>query len=273
VTILASSEALQPLLKWPGGKRFLLPYLLRVTPAKFNRYYEPFVGSGALFFALRPRQSMLSDLNQDLIDCYLAVRDNAADIVKFLETLPNTESDYYRIRDDWTPSSRVELAAQFIYLTSLSFNGIHRTNKSGKFNVPYGRRSMVNPCHPERIQAVSRALRRCTLECADFERVVLVARRGDLVYLDPPYTVAHSNNGFVRYNARIFAWADQIRLARTARLLADRGVHVVVSNADHSSITELYEGFRSMLIQRSSRIAASSAKRGPVTECLFYTGF
>jgi DNA adenine methylase len=223
-----------------------------------------------MFFSLQPAHSVLSDINPDLINCYSAVRDEPEQVIGALAALRNTEAEYYRVRDEWTPSDPVERAAQLIYLTSLSFNGIHRTNLKGKFNVPYGRRTHIEPLDPNRIRAVSEALQTAEVICADFEQATASVGPHDLVYLDPPYTVAHNSNGFVRYNSQIFAWSDQLRLARLARELVDRGAYVIVSNADHESVTSLYEGFQRRTIQRSSTIAASSEKRGSISECIFY---
>jgi len=126
-----------PLLKWPGGKRRLVRFILTLVPKEFNRYYEPFLGSGALFFALRPKRALLADRNLDLITTYKQVRDNPRAIIKHLRKLRNTEEDYYAIRAA-TPECESEKAARLIYLTTLSFNGIHRVNLKGVFNVPYG---------------------------------------------------------------------------------------------------------------------------------------
>jgi len=205
------------------------------------------------------------------MNCYLQVRDRPSEVIAHLEIMKNTESDYYSIR------SRVcicpfEQAARLIYLMELSFNGIHRVNLKGEFNVPYGHKTHLKPCDPSRIKEASAALATAELVVGDFKDTVASAGRGDVVYFDPPYTVAHSNNGFVKYNAKIFSWDDQRRLAALARLLSERGCHVIVSNADHESIRALYEGtFTIHLLSRPSRISASAAHRRPVTECVFHT--
>jgi DNA adenine methylase len=163
----------------------------------------------------------------------------------------------------------LERAARLIYLVALSFNGIHRVNLKGAFNVPYGKKYHLKPCDPDRIHAISRALSSTTLVCSDFERVVCSAQRGDFIYFDPPYPVAHANNGFVKYNARIFSWEDQIRLARLAKDLQTRGCFVMVSNADHESIHDLYRDFNRVDILRPSVVAASSGHRQRIRECVF----
>jgi DNA adenine methylase len=228
------------------------------------------LGGGAVFFSTKPSTAFLSDADQELINCYLQVRNDPERVIDRLATLRNTPDEYYRIRAS-TPRSEVGRAARTIYLATLSFNGIHRRNTHGHFNVPYGYKSHLRPCDRPRIRAVSQALRGASLQCTDFEVAVEGARKGDVVYLDPPYTVAHGNNGFLKYNAKIFSWADQLRLAKLAHRLATRGCKVIVSNADHSSILQLYRGFTMLRISRSSRIAAAVEFRRTTTECLFHS--
>jgi len=259
------------LLKWPGGKRALLRHILAFVPSTFNTYFEPFVGGGALFFALQAEHAILADKNTELINCYKQVRDNPEAVIVHLSKLRNTEEDYYIVRET-VPSDDTARAARFIYLMTLSFNGIHRVNLQGKFNVPYGYKDYLNPCDAPKILHVSKLLSSAELLDEDFEATVSNAKAGDFIYFDPPYTVAHINNGFLKYNDRIFSWSDQIRLATTALHLAERGCKVVISNADHPSILELYRSFRMYRITRSSAIAASGEFRRPITECIFYNG-
>jgi DNA adenine methylase len=258
-----------PLLKWPGGKRGLLKRILPLLPRTFNHYYEPFAGGAALFFALQPNGAVLADNNHHLINCYIQVRDRPNQVINYLSKLKNTEQDYYKIRDEVTTED-IAKAARLIYLATLSFNGIHRLNLKGEFNVPYGHKTHLKPCDPTKIHEVSKALSNVDLLCQDFEASVASAESGDMIYFDPPYTVAHGNNGFLKYNSKIFSWNDQIRLAALARDLVRRGCKVVVSKADHSSIRSLYEGFNLEAIERSSVIATSADFRSQVTECIFY---
>lgn len=265
-----STSVCQPLLKWPGGKRELLTHILPIAAKIGKRYFEPFLGGGAVFFALRPAHAVLADFDTDLINCYTQVRDRPAQLMRRLRRLNNTAEDYYRIRQS-KPRTPVGHAARTIYLSTLAFNGIHRKNRLGNFNVPYGYKAHLRPCVPERILAASAALKAARLSCADFEVVVDDAQRGDVVYLDPPYTLAHANNGFLKYNAKIFSWSDQTRLAGVAERLARRGCRVIVSNADHPSIIELYAGFKLKRVERPSRIAATPEFRRMVSECIFHT--
>ncbi|MCR8996190.1 Dam family site-specific DNA-(adenine-N6)-methyltransferase [Brevibacillus halotolerans] len=258
-----------PLLKWPGGKRNLLKHIFSLIPRNFGNYYEPFVGGGALFFALQPQNATLSDSNLDLINCYIQVRDNPEEVILKLKSLNNSEQDYYNIRSN-VPTDEIEKAVRLIYLTTLSFNGIYRQNLKGEFNVPYGQKIHLQPCDEIKIRAVSQALKTTNLHCMDFETSVANADKGDLIYFDPPYTIAKGKNGFIKYNSKIFSWDDQIRLSKLASELSNKGCKVIVSNANHPSIMELYKGFKFNIIERNSIIAASGQFRRQITESIFY---
>lgn len=261
----------RPLIKWPGGKRALVGSILQFIPKKFGTYFEPFFGGGAVFFALQPSSAVLSDANEELINAYTQVRDNPQALAHALRSLKNSEHDYYKIRAT-APRTELHKAARLIYLTRLSFNGIHRVNLRGEFNVPYGYKTHLTTIDEEHLYLASSALRDAKLMAGDFEANTRDASKGDVIYFDPPYTVAHGLNGFVKYNERIFSWSDQERLAEYARTLANRGCRVIVSNADHESIHALYCGFRCHIIKRPSVIAASSSHRRQITECVFSLG-
>jgi DNA adenine methylase len=265
---IITAPAIAPLIKWPGGKRAIAHKILPHFPKAFRRYFEPFFGGGAVFFALQPRHSILSDLNKELIDCYQIVRDRPNDLIRRLSKFRNSEEAYYQVRDS-CPRTPVGKAARFIYLTRLSFNGIHRVNLKGEFNVPYGHKTHLSPVDSEGISRASGALAGAKLIHGDFESVTAEAADGDVVYFDPPYTVAHANNGFVKYNEHIFSWDDQTRLAAHARKLAARGCLVILSNANHTSVRNLYPTATEYQISRASVIAASSHHRGTITESLF----
>jgi DNA adenine methylase len=240
-------------------------------PERFDRYYEPFVGGGAVFFAVAPDRAVLSDASSDLITCYAQIRDTPEELINRLGKLENSEHEYYRVRAT-NPLDPIDSAVRLLYLMRLSFNGIYRVNLHGQFNVPYGRKTHLLPCEPEKIRAASAALQGAELRHADFQSALKDANSGDLVYLDPPYTVAHNNNAFVKYNDRIFSWSDQLRLADVAHELVERGCKVVVTNADHESVRDLYSDFRAVGIKRASVMAADRRYRRPVTECLFIGG-
>jgi len=269
----SSQIAAAPLLKWAGGKRWLAPLIAEaISCIPFGRYFEPFCGGAALFFQLAPKRAILSDTNKDLINCYEQIRDNPEAVIAALRRHKNTERDYYAIRE-MRPRCDSTRAARVIYLTTLAFNGIYRVNLRGEFNVPYGYKKHVLPCDAERIREASRQLQCARLVVADFEDVAAKAVANDLLYFDPPYTVAHGNNGFLKYNEKILQWEDQLRLACVANSAAERGCWVIVSNADHPSVRSLYTHFTRDCIHRASIMAASAANRRNVVESIFHNLF
>lgn len=258
-----------PLLKWAGGKRALAHLLLPAIGKITGTYFEPFLGGGAIFFAVGPPKARLSDLNSELMDCYQSIKEDPDGVAKHLMRLKNDETTYYKVRQS-KPRSALGRSARLIYLTSLSFNGIYRQNLKGEFNVPYGYKSYKSLPTLDQLRHVSRRLSGAALTSVDFEEATAAAVPGDTVYFDPPYTVAHNNNGFVKYNASIFSWDDQRRLAAHATRLANRGCRVFISNADHGAVRKLYRDFECWVIKRHSVIAASSGKRRSITECFFH---
>jgi DNA adenine methylase len=272
-TIAPPVDAAEPFLKWAGGKRLLLPLIKPHLPrlSADSKYFEPFLGGGALFFSLRPETARLSDINHELIRTYRTLRDHLDDVIEVLLELRNTKDDFYRIRA-WRPRTSVRRAARFIYLNKTCFNGLYRENLAGVFNVPYGaHRYNTQVCDIPQLEDASAALRSVELRTADFVQSVSSARTGDFVYFDPPYITGHQNNGFVEYNAKVFSWKDQHRLYNVACRLVDRGVTVLVSNGDHRSIRELYGGASAFTIHtltRRSTMAGSAASRALRTELL-----
>ena len=259
---------LEPLFRWPGGKRWLVPTLMELVPERFGTYYEPFFGAGALFFALCPTTAVLSDSNRELMDCYSTVRRGHREVAACLRAYPRDRDGYNQIRAQ-NPTGRAERAARLIYLTTLAFNGIYRVNRRGEFNVPYGGREYPALGLTGSFAEHAVALGSAKIVSGDFETAVASAGHGDLVYLDPPYTVAHSNNGFLRYNEHIFSWKDQERLAAVAADLNERGCIVIVSNAAHDSIRALYRRFRVITVSRRSLIAADPVHRQGTDELVF----
>jgi len=238
--------------------------------AASGRYFEPFLGSGALFFHLRPARATLSDLNAELVNAYRQVCDRVDEVIEALRPLRHSQREYKKQRQ-LVPDGALERAVQFIYLNRTCWNGLYRVNRAGRFNVPIGRHRYPRVCDPEVLRAAGGALRGAKLLAGDFEDVLKDAREGDFVYLDPPYaTAAHPRaNGFIEYNSSLFALADQKRLAAVAHDLRRRGCLVLISNVDHPTIVSLFRGFRSTRISRSSTIAGIITDRGKVRERLF----
>lgn len=261
---------MEPFLKWAGGKRWLLPRIIGKVPP-FHAYYEPFLGSGGLFFSLEPEQAVLSDTNAELINCYRCVRDHCSSVIKVLKRLRIDKKTYYRIRNkQYHKAEKIKRAAFFIYLNKTCWNGLYRVNKEGRFNVPAGTLGRVEKIFDEeQLISVSCLLRRARLKCCDFEEAVQDARAGDLVYFDPPYITTHLKNGFVKYNSKLFSQSDELRLSKVAEKLAASNVSVIVSNAAHPLIKEQYDGpFYKTELGRASLIAADPEKRRRFTELL-----
>jgi DNA adenine methylase len=256
-------------LKWAGGKQWLAPLAASIVPAQFNgTYYEPFLGGGAMYFAGRPSKAVLSDLNRTLITTYEALQSDVEKVISTLRQYPYDEDFFVELRAT-RPRVPHRVAARLIYLNKAAFNGLYRENLRGEFNVPFGRYTNPGICQEQRLRAAAAALKGARLVSGDFEAVVSSARRGDLVYFDPPYITGHSNNGFMKYNASLFAWPDQTRLAASANALREKGVIVVISNAAHPSIARLYEGFSKYSRRRDSLIAGDSRHRAETAEVLF----
>ncbi len=268
----------KPFIKWAGGKRQLLPAILKRLPASMNTFYEPFVGGGAVFFALKAKDAFqnakVNDLNRELAVSYQVLSDpsNLAQVVELLKGYPHTREFYDDLRTklplDLTP---IAICARFIYLNRVGFNGLYRVNKGkGQFNVPFGK--YVNPkiCDEANLTLVSEALSqdKVTVSNLDFEKAVEGAQRGDVVYFDPPYIPLSPTSNFTEYQAGGFGLQEHTRLAACVKTLADRGVGVLLSNSDTSTTRKLYEGFDVELVQARRSINADAKKRGPVSEIL-----
>jgi len=261
----------EPFLKWPGGKRWLVPRLLELTAdIEFKRYLEPFAGGAALFFALQPRCAILSDINADLINTYRQVKHHAAEIIRRLMRISVDQETYYGIRAE-EPKAGIDRAVRFMYLNRTAFGGIYRLNRQGRFNVPFGggQRSPSVLWERDLLRRAARVLRCSELIADDFQLVLREAGRGDLVYCDPTYTVSHSDNGFIRYNESNFRWEDQKRLAEVCRELQARGATVLVSNASHPAVRSVFNTREIHVFSRLSTVCPRSASRRTVQEHVF----
>ena len=263
--------AMQPLLRWAGGKRWLLPLVSQlIGSTEIQNYHEPFVGGGAVFFGLSlTGKAYLSDLNAALVDTYEQVREDPDEVWRFLRSYRNSETQYYAAREG-RPRLPASRAARFIYLNHTSFNGIYRVNLDGKYNVPYGYRDVYNaPAHEDLLRASPR-LQSAALTAGDFATATANVGPGDLVFLDPPYTVAHNHNGFVKYNDKLFLFSDQLRLSSMIDEIRAAGAYYILTNAAHQSVAELFEkGDRRMETSRKNAVGGFAAERGRATEYLF----
>lgn len=262
-------KPLKPFLKWAGGKRWLFESGQFSLPVVAGNYIEPFLGGGAAFFANRPQKSVLSDANERLIELYIAIRDCLNEFEKQLRDHAKAHSkEYYYATRSKHPTTRTARAAQFLYLNRTCWNGLYRENLKGQFNVPIGTKQTVI-FESDDFSAWSDALQGTRLEHRDFEVAINEATGGDFIFVDPPYTVRHNMNGFVKYNQNIFAWEDQIRLRDALKRAVGRGASFALTNADHESVRELYAGFGlHRQLGRHSVIAGKSAHRAYSTEIL-----
>ena len=263
---------MRPFLKWAGGKRWLLESGQYELPQYSGRYFEPFLGGGAVYFATRPQSAILSDANSRLIELYKVIRDevDAFEVALKKHASKHSKQYYYETRQKKfrTPVAR---AAQFLYLNRTCWNGLYRENLRGEFNVPIGTKETVI-FDTDDFKAWSKTLRDAAIECRDFVEAIDEADTGDFLFLDPPYTVRHNMNGFVKYNQKIFAWEDQVRLRDALLRASGRGVQFALTNADHESVRELYAGFgRHKTLARYSVIAGKSAHRSKSTELLVHS--
>lgn len=262
-------DKISPVLKWAGGKRWLTGQTEDIFPKDFGRLVEPFAGSAAVFFDLAPPKAWLNDLNSDLIETYKAIAADWESVVRLLENYHAKHSSdfYYEIRAS-RPRTPATKAARFIYLNRTCFNGLYRVNLKGEFNVPVGTKTtVIRP--DDNFPAASVRLKRAKLTSVDFEEVINQTSSSDFIFADPPYTVRHNLNGFIKYNERLFSWADQVRLRDALFRASRRGVKVVMSNADHESIRDLYSDSPSMTVaSRQSVMAANADNRKTTTELL-----
>lgn len=259
-----------PFLKWAGGKRWLISKYSNIFPQEYSQYIEPFLGSGAVFFHLKPTGGILSDLNKELIDVYKAIKDDWREIVALLQDYQKSHNSefYYNTRNNEVTSSS-EKAARFIYLNRTCWNGLYRVNLNGKFNVPIGTKTKVI-LDNDNFAAIAAALENIELVHSDFEDTISYAKNDDFVFIDPPYTVKHNNNGFIKYNENLFSWDDQVRLRDSAANAIQRGAKVIITNAAHDSVEQLYADkiFTISKFTRHSVLAGTIKDRKPCEELI-----
>jgi len=256
----------QPILKWAGGKRWLVRQSPEIFPEKFEKYVEPFLGGGAVFFHLMPKQALLSDLNRDLIEMYQAIKtDWESVLTNLVEHQKHHCKEYYYSQRAIVPENISERAARLLYLNRTCWNGLYRVNMKGGFNVPIGTKNTVI-LETDDFENLSTVLSRVDLQVSDFEKSIDSAQKDDFVFVDPPYTVKHNMNGFIQYNENLFKWEDQVRLASSVERAANRGAKVLVLNAHHDSIKALYQQFDMITLSRSNVLSGKSEFRGKFQE-------
>ncbi|OLB91436.1 MAG: DNA methyltransferase [Thaumarchaeota archaeon 13_1_40CM_38_12] len=270
----------KPFVKWAGGKRQLLPIITRNIPERFERYYEPFLGGGAVFFNLvsqdRKVKWFVSDLNSDLILSYATIRDRVKEIISALEAhaenyFKNPNPYYYKVREN-NPKGQIDKVSRLIFLNKTCFNGLYRVNSKGKFNVPLGRYINPNIVNKENLLAISRVLQSkdISIKCQDFEVALKHVGKEDFVYLDPPYQPISTTANFTSYTNGNFDYQDQKRLFEKFKSLDRKGAKVLLSNSKSKEILDLFEEFAEGIIEINANrfINSVSQKRTGHTELL-----
>jgi len=269
---VVEETAAEPFLKWAGGKRQLLPELLKRVPKNYGQYWEPFLGGGALFFGLeselraRDCPAHLSDSNHELINCWRQVRDDVEGVIELLRTYKYDHKEYLRRRaEEFMPNT--EGAARTIYLNRTGFNGLYRVNKGGGFNVPFGRYTNPTICQAERLRACSVALGSYSLlTCTDFRLINPLP--GDLVYFDPPYVPLNPTSDFTSYTAEGFTEKDQLDLVWLAGWLKRKGVHVIITNSSAARRLYTRKGFKIETVLGTRRVNSKADQRGAIKELI-----
>lgn len=258
-----------PFLKWPGGKRWFVKKYQSYFPLHYNTYIEPFLGGGAVFFSQAPSQAILGDINEELINLYLVMRDNPERLKQLLlmHQQKHNKDYYYTVRAN-VPMSQEERAARLLYLNRSCYNGMYRVNKQGDFNVPIGTKTDFI-YDIDQFDEYSARLKNARLICEDFYKTINMAQKNDFIFADPPYAMASKTN-FTKYNENLFVWEDQLRLHEALVEAKKRGVHIVLTNVYCKELINLYkkDGFFVHKIKRSSTIAGKTENRGPVRELM-----
>ncbi|MEQ8924597.1 MAG: Dam family site-specific DNA-(adenine-N6)-methyltransferase [Fulvivirga sp.] len=260
---------MKPFLRWAGGKNWLVRHIDQIIGNQlFNNYHEPFLGGGSMYFHLNiGNECFLSDLNESLINTYIQIRDNVDLVINHLREFENTEEFYYQIRHQIFEDETLQ-AAQFIYLNQTSYNGIYRVNLRGIYNVPYGHRNK-DFIQEDLLRQCSVYLDGAHLNAGQFNQNIELIQPGDLVFLDPPYTITHNNNGFIKYNERLFSENDQYRLSEFIGDIIEIGAFYILTNAAHNDIAEIFNHNQPVIMNRASLIGGRNANRGNYEEFLF----
>jgi len=269
-------EKAKPFIQWVGGKREMIPQYEKFIPKKFNTYYEPFLGGGAMFFNLQPEKTILSDSNTELIKTYEGVRDNVEEVIKILKELKSKHSEefYTKIRNldreisIFRKLNDSEIAARMIYLNQTCFNGLYRVNQKGQFNVPLGSSLNRLICDEHTLRNASKVLKKTTIEELDFNMATSNAKKDDFVYFDPPYYPVSIHSDFTRYTKQKFYKEDQIRLKNEIDRLNKIGCKIMLSNSDCKFIKDLYIDYNIHEVYSGRSLNCKKDKRGKVSELL-----
>ncbi|MEO1785210.1 DNA adenine methylase [Thermodesulfobium sp. 4217-1] len=262
-----------PIVKWAGGKRQLISIIKEGMPENFNRYFEPFIGGGAVFFEIQPENAYISDTNEELINLYNVVKNNPLDLIVDLRKHKNTKEYFLIIRNadrnasyrDW---SNVQKASRFIYLNRTCYNGLYRVNSKGQFNVPFGDYSNPKIADEENILNCSEILQNTEIRCANFAEILKCVKKGDFVYFDPPYLPLNKTSSFTSYTKEGFNIDMQFTLKAVCDEIDKKGAKFLLSNSDTEVINELYASYNIKKVFASRAINSKADGRGKITEVL-----
>ena len=262
-----------PIVKWVGGKRQLMFELLKNMPENYNRYFEPFIGGGALFFELQPDNAYISDMNEELINLYQVVRDNVYELIADLQKHDISKEYFMEIRnidrtEEYRNWSDIQKASRFIYLNRTCFNGMYRVNSKGEFNVPFGHYKNPRILDENNLINCSNLLQKTEIKHADFSEILKKVKKGDFVYFDPPYVPLSETSSFTSYTKDGFDVDMQFKLRDVCDELDSMGVKFLLSNSDTKLVNELYENYNIKKVFASRQINANADGRGKITEVL-----
>lgn len=263
----------KPFIKWVGGKRQIVDKLISKLPNKFNKYYEPFVGAGALFFSLNLKKSYISDINEELINLYKVIRDKDDELILDLNKHKNTERYFYSIRNidrngKYSKWSDIQKASRFIYLNKTCFNGLYRVNSKGQFNAPFGFYKNPRILDQNNLKECSLKLKETEIICGSYLLVEKKAKRGDFIYFDPPYMPLSTTANFTGYTKGGFTNQDQVDLRNLCDRLTKKGVLLMQSNSYTNSILHLYKDYKIHITQAIRAINCKGDKRGRINEVI-----
>lgn len=266
-------EETYPIVKWVGGKRQLMFELLENMPKSYNRYFEPFIGGGALFFELQPKKAYISDMNEELINLYSVVKNNVYELIDELKKHKISKEYFMNIRNidrtkEYKKWSAIQKASRFIYLNRTCFNGMYRVNSKGEFNVPFGNYKNPRIIDENNLINCSNLLQKTEIKNADFSEILNCIQSGDFVYFDPPYVPLNETSSFTSYTKDGFDIDMQFKLREVCNELDSMGVKFMLSNSDTKFVNEVYENYNIKKVFASRQINANPNGRGKITEVL-----
>jgi DNA adenine methylase len=264
----------KPVIKWVGGKRQLIEAIKANMPQSFQRYFEPFIGGAALFFALKHKESFINDYNPELTNLYEIIKTKPYELIEDLKHHKNTSEYYYELRaldrDEakYKRLSKVKKASRFIFLNKTGYNGLYRVNKKGQNNVPYGR--YVNPAifDAENILSCSKYLQSATITTGDFENIKKDLKQGDFVYFDPPYVPLNATSNFTGYTDKGFDEDMQFRLKELCDYIDSIGAYFLLSNSYTDFILDLYKDYTITTVKANRALNCKGDGRGKIKEVL-----